>query len=415
MSSSLLWLSAFWLTISLAYGCGPVLTSTKSSVVTSPQESGRIGYYLPKAILHLQCKPKDTKYELSCVPEIVPDQNQFYLLKYHPSSAADDIVNIGLQKDGLLTSVSTTTSDKWVEIVQKLAQIPKEVVKAMAVPGKVLKPGTELEVVVDVHIDPDIFLYDDANSLTERKKLLKSLEYDYGIKLTLKPLLTRSAAYNQGKIEPSAQDGIYYRLPIPYTLEVTMDVITEAAAAKGGGSSVSTPGVKVTKSPPGTKPGPKPKAATGQPAKATAKSESPTAKQPTEEEQDQQSKKLHKTKYCLNRILYLPNGGPILSLDVLRAALVEKKNEITLENGMLTSAKQTKPSEILAGLNIPLEIIKALVSLPTDLIQLKINYSKADQAYLTQQLNEIVAREALMKKLEEISQKKQGGLIQLQP
>jgi hypothetical protein len=117
----------------------------------------------------------------------------------------------------------------------------------------------------------------------------------------------------------------------------------------------------------------------------------------------------------LNRILYLPNGGPILSLDVLRAALVEKKNEITLENGMLTSAKQTKPSEILAGLNIPLEIIKALVSLPTDLIQLKINYSKADQAYLTQQLNEIVAREALMKKLEEISQKKQGGLIQLQP
>ena len=72
---------------------------------------------------------------------------------------------------------------------------------------------------------------------------------------------------------------------------------------------------------------------------------------------------------------------------------------------MLTGVTISKPSEVLAGLDIPLNVVKNIVSLPTDLIQLKFDFSKANTALIEQQVREVQAKDALRKAIEEYQKK----------
>lgn len=55
------------------------------------------------------------------------------------------------------------------------------------------------------------------------------------------------------------------------------------------------------------------------------------------------------------------NTQQVSSFDVRRAACVKKVSDLTFENGVLTKADITKPSEILGCISIPATILKALV------------------------------------------------------
>lgn len=101
-------------------------------------------------------------------------------------------------------------------------------------------------------------------------------------------------------------------------------------------------------------------------------------------------------------LVFLPNGAPILALDVSRAAFVKKVTKVTFEDGILTELYVNKPSEVLAFLEIPFYLVQSIVALPTELIQVKIKYSTSQTSLYEQQLKELQA----LKALQEEKQKK---------
>ena len=71
--------------------------------------------------------------------------------------------------------------------------------------------------------------------------------------------------------------------------------------------------------------------------------------------------------------LTMPNAAPVISLDVTRAAFVEKDTVLEFKHGLLKKVTITKPSETKAFAKIPIDIGKEILSIPAELIQLKIN------------------------------------------
>lgn len=100
-------------------------------------------------------------------------------------------------------------------------------------------------------------------------------------------------------------------------------------------------------------------------------------------------------KFVKTVTILLPNKSPILSLDIRRAPFVQKVTHLTFASGVLTEVHITKPSEILGAMDIPLNIVKTITSLPTDLIQFKIDYSSKQEALLKQLQSQLEAERAL--------------------
>ena len=92
----------------------------------------------------------------------------------------------------------------------------------------------------------------------------------------------------------------------------------------------------------------------------------------------------------------LPDKSKIAGLDIRRAALVKQVVSVEFENGMLQSLSATKPSEVLAGIQVPIDIAKAILSIPGEIVQLKIDTTKDSGALHQARLNELKAREQLI-------------------
>jgi hypothetical protein len=91
----------------------------------------------------------------------------------------------------------------------------------------------------------------------------------------------------------------------------------------------------------------------------------------------------------------LPNQAQVMSLPVTRAAFVKKVTTLGFDHGILTEVHIAKPSEVLGFLEIPLGIAKAIVDIPAELIQLKIDTTKSNTDLLNQQKAQIQAQQAL--------------------
>lgn len=94
--------------------------------------------------------------------------------------------------------------------------------------------------------------------------------------------------------------------------------------------------------------------------------------------------------------IVLPDKSVIGGIDIDRTALVNKEMTIEFESGMLKSVSVTKPSEALAGIQIPVNIVKTIVSIPGEILQLKIDTTKDSKALHEARLNELKAREELL-------------------
>ena len=100
----------------------------------------------------------------------------------------------------------------------------------------------------------------------------------------------------------------------------------------------------------------------------------------------------------------IPNGNSVKFFGIKRRALVESGSTIQFINGVPREVSITKPSEFLAGMDIPVKLVRGIVSIPTEVLQLKFNYSSRNEALYTQLLKELTAKdayiEALKKKIE---------------
>lgn len=88
-----------------------------------------------------------------------------------------------------------------------------------------------------------------------------------------------------------------------------------------------------------------------------------------------------------------PTTFSYISLD--KGFFVTNEYEYEFTNGMLTRYKATKPNEIVEILSIPVDVAKAIISIPAEILQLKIDYSSKEEAYLKAQQLVLEAQNSL--------------------
>lgn len=100
--------------------------------------------------------------------------------------------------------------------------------------------------------------------------------------------------------------------------------------------------------------------------------------------------------------ILIPNGSPILAVEINRYAFVEAKTEVEFENGMLTKVSLDKPSEAVGFMEIPIDIAKSIVSIPSALFDFKIKSMNDDQRLNAAQMNLIDSQMRLLEKQQEL-------------
>lgn len=96
------------------------------------------------------------------------------------------------------------------------------------------------------------------------------------------------------------------------------------------------------------------------------------------------------------KTIYLPNEAPVITLDVTRPAWADQVTTLVFEKGVLTQAILNRPSETLAFLKIPVDLVKAIVGLPMDLIKFRVDNITQGNQLLQAQIDEIKLKQQLL-------------------
>lgn len=325
------------LAIALALvSCSPSSAVTTTHVTAGPAVSqvGGLMYYLPKRVLELTVweytfreKLADgsvrtlapVRYATVDATATVPDRNYLMRLVHRPSPSFHDNVSVAITPEGLLTSVRTTFRDESPAIVAKLAELAGTVAKAGLPAPKGTTPGLSSISVTPIRRRLATVVVDPTDAAACAAALGR-----YGVHLTAEPLLgsedVRCTLAPPGPCQPvCTQAGVCYRPVIPYRITVRPGGIIEAP-------------------PPGSREGPTHDIVTG----------------------------------GTQQILMLPNRSPVVCYPIERTAFVRRTLSMSFDNGLLTSMTTDKPSEILGFLSIPIDVAKAIVSIPGELLQLRI-------------------------------------------
>jgi hypothetical protein len=75
----------------------------------------------------------------------------------------------------------------------------------------------------------------------------------------------------------------------------------------------------------------------------------------------------------------VPNASRIMTIPISRSGFVERVSAVEFESGVIAKIALKKPSEALAFVSIPIEVAKAIISVPAELIQLRVGATNAEK------------------------------------
>jgi hypothetical protein len=105
-------------------------------------------------------------------------------------------------------------------------------------------------------------------------------------------------------------------------------------------------------------------------------------------------------------VIAVPDTSRIAYLPMQSGALNNNTTSFAFSQGSPKEFTTGRASEIAALLKIPVNIAKALISVPTDLIKLRVDYSSEDTKLLKSQLDLLKASQELKDKLKELNDAK---------
>lgn len=91
----------------------------------------------------------------------------------------------------------------------------------------------------------------------------------------------------------------------------------------------------------------------------------------------------------IHRTIEMPNISPILSIGVERAMFTQRTTKLTFDHGVLSDVSIHKDSELVGFVKIPLAAAQAIVDLPTQIVQVRINDTN-QQASLIQTQSQLL-------------------------
>src|SRR5262245_55758072 len=103
-------------------GCGASITSFSEQPILNVGATGG-HYYLPRTIFNVRVEKSDdgSTFTIGKVTEADPRARLRY--QFEPSGLSDDIMEVSIAENGLLTAISSNTTDRSGDIAAKVAEL----------------------------------------------------------------------------------------------------------------------------------------------------------------------------------------------------------------------------------------------------------------------------------------------------
>jgi len=108
-------------------------------------------------------------------------------------------------------------------------------------------------------------------------------------------------------------------------------------------------------------------------------------------------------------VAVVPDASQTLVLPFDAGAFTTTTQAATFNSGSPTSLNEQRPSEILAALGIPINMAKAIISIPTDLIKLRVNYDNQAAALTNAKVDALKAQLQALQAKQALDAAKAGG------
>ncbi|KIO50271.1 hypothetical protein [Nitrosospira sp. NpAV] len=335
------------------------------------------------------------QYEVTIgAPLLIPDTSRPpFFLEYNPESATEDDIKIGVGANQLLQTIEATSIDKSGEAIIKLAEIGIRLAEIMALDGS---QCPELEPVkIFTYLDPSSvkneaspFSIDDLNDLLTLNRV--------PMKFSVTPVSV-TVPKRAGVLQRKIDDLKKWKAESEKNLKNAKNNEERSTYNKYR----DTANVAI---------GTMEKELKEQQNKATDAETSNSATNELEEvSKDRTTGLLFRTSvpyvlelsfgpeinmsvqdhpWCVDpqthqMMVMAPNKGRVYAVDVNRGALITKKTNLTIVDGMLTKIDVTKPSSLIGVINIPLDILKLVLSVPGELLTLRVKRIR-DERDMTQ-------------------------------
>jgi hypothetical protein len=95
-------------------------------------------------------------------------------------------------------------------------------------------------------------------------------------------------------------------------------------------------------------------------------------------------------------VAMIPQLGPISYIPMRSSAFVKTVDDVTFSNGAITAWNASRPSEVLEIVRLPIKLLKAVISVPAEIISLKINVSDKEKGLAAAQQAQIAQQEKLV-------------------
>ena len=310
-----------------------------------------ISYALPKGEVKISLKVNNATGRFTVVvgdPKYYADPEHAYVLSYNPSITAEDDITIEVDPHTtLLSSIQTKATDKLHDIILNAAKGAIAFTRGGLLEGGEVSPAAQEVVLIDHTVDP-------AN-----------MEDVAWLQFQLDTHARSYARRMRDRICPDATE------EADAACAAFADV---AQARKGRGIQFSVDRPRLP------------------PVQQQADCSIGVCYRPT-------------MPYRINfsigaythssTVVLLPNDSPPIAMDLARAFFVEKVTNITFQDGFIKTVHVTKGSELLEASKLPLEIAKAMFSVPQDLFTLKTGATDAEIKAVNKQIELLKARQQL--------------------
>lgn len=263
--------------------------------------------------------------------EVVPDLRHHFVIQTKFDAGSYDMLSVGVGSDGLLTHVTGAAQDQTREIAVGIARLASLLVtgaaqlsgesarmRADGAPEKEIPP----RLVASYEFDPT----DPTDLRRVRGELAK-----HGVTMTIeKQANCPIATSGDGCCTTCdvSQPGIYYRLPLPYRLQLNPGGVERSVMMSSGVTTMQVIGVE----------GP------------------------------------------IDWTILVPNEAICKYVAVTRAAFVTKRTELAFDHGMLTRVSTDKPSELLGFVSIPVDVAKTIIGIPAELLKIRVDQKTQERS-----------------------------------
>lgn len=105
----------------------------------------------------------------------------------------------------------------------------------------------------------------------------------------------------------------------------------------------------------------------------------------------------------------VPDASTLFVLPVMGATMSKSSVKHVFKDGMLAELTLDQPSTLAAVAGLPVDILKALVSVPAEIVKLRVDYSSQEKAELDNQVKLIEAQIALLKAQRDLEAAREAG------